>query len=226
MTDSDRPFVRDAVLSVHQQTVPCDIVVVAEFANQWIDESLAGIPGVQILRHPLSPAGITRNAGVAAARTEFVAFLDSDDVWLPAKTERQLEYLRGHNANFAAVDHILMREDGTAFAYGMPRHVAMTSAWMVRRECMFRFPFSDRKTGQDIVWWNVTRDFVPKHRIAEPLIKYRVRNISLSSSHWSKQRKLRLANLSRVPFMRPLMLSSTYIVHRLNRRPNYISPVN
>jgi glycosyltransferase involved in cell wall biosynthesis len=224
MTDAERPFIRETLQSVQNQTLPCETIVVVLESNTWIVDTAAAFPHFQILRRPPGWAGAARNTGIAAARTEFVAFLDGDDVWLPDKTKMQIDFLRDGCRDFVGVDHMLMTEEGKPFAYGLARYIPMPSAWMVRRETMLRYPFDPNLSAgtEDVIWWWSTWSTVRKFRLPEPLIRYRVRRQSLSSAAPSKRRKLALAKLSGLPMARPTLLGATYALHWLYRRPDYV----
>ncbi len=48
---------------------------------------------IRVLRQENAGPAIARNRGIRAAKGDIVAFLDSDDLWLPTKLQRQMELL-------------------------------------------------------------------------------------------------------------------------------------
>jgi glycosyltransferase involved in cell wall biosynthesis len=53
-------------------------------------------PPVRVLRLPHRSASVSRSVGLAAARGDWLSFLDADDWWEPSKLERQLDYIERH----------------------------------------------------------------------------------------------------------------------------------
>lgn len=83
-----------AIASVIAQTYQnLEIIVVDDASTEDIAQAIAHIndPRLRYLRHETNLGGsVARNTGIKAAQGEFVAFLDSDDTWLPHKLQRQL----------------------------------------------------------------------------------------------------------------------------------------
>jgi hypothetical protein len=84
-------FLEEAVASVRAQTAPVDeIIVVDDGSTDGTEEVVSRLgSGIRYLQQRNAGPSAARNAGAAAARSEWLAFLDADDLWFPDKTERQ-----------------------------------------------------------------------------------------------------------------------------------------
>ena len=96
-----------ALESVEEQTCPPGEVIVVDDGSTDGTGELARrrFPGVRYLRREHGGVSAARNTGIAAAGGEWVALLDSDDVWRPEKLERQLTALA------AAPEHLVCHTD-------------------------------------------------------------------------------------------------------------------
>ena len=82
-------FLRDAIDSALAQTCPAlEIIVVDDGSTDDTPQILNSYGDrIRAIRQENLGTSAARNAGIAAARGEYVSFLDSDDVWRPRKLE-------------------------------------------------------------------------------------------------------------------------------------------
>jgi glycosyltransferase involved in cell wall biosynthesis len=145
------PFVAKAVASVRAQTVKdVEILVVDDGSTdgtQKVLRRLERTDGIVWFQQEHGGPARSRNRGIEAAKGEFVALLDCDDVWLPDKLEAQLAVLRARpQVGLVHTDYEVVYEDGTveervlarqspeplvrAFAGG---HTALPSTLLIRK---------------------------------------------------------------------------------------------
>jgi len=88
-------MVLEAVQSVlAQEGSDFELIVVDDGSTDGTAETIEGLAGVRYLRQSRRGVAAARNAGVRAAGGEWLAFLDSDDLWCPGKLAAQARFHR------------------------------------------------------------------------------------------------------------------------------------
>lgn len=110
-------LIQAAIKSALAQTLKdIEIIVVDDGSTDRTFDVARSFVGVRAYR--IGPNGISwaRNYAAQKARSKWLAFLDSDDRWLPEKLEIQLKLLEESGLAFSATDAFLVDEDGERVA--------------------------------------------------------------------------------------------------------------
>lgn len=210
-------LVRAAVDSALRQSVPPYEVLVCDDGSTddtaaLLRQLFADVPQVKVLSLPHSglPA-VARNAGIAAASGDWLAFLDSDDVWLPEKTARQWAVIQENPAIGLVCANAFVARHGddpqmratllqdvptgeVTLARLLGENVVIASSTLVRRTLLLAAgAFSSQpelRSVEDYELWLRLATFAPVHYLSDPLIIYQddtadsVRRGDTPSFHW------------------------------------------
>ena len=98
------PYLREAVAAIRRQTLlPREIVAVVGCSEDGTPEYLRSQPDIRVIEQSGVGLGAARNAALEAVRCPLVAFCDHDDVWDPAKLEKQVAVLAQFSAPAACI---------------------------------------------------------------------------------------------------------------------------
>jgi glycosyltransferase involved in cell wall biosynthesis len=152
-------FIGEALNSVTTQTYSnLDIIVIDDGSTDQTLETVENYSQrdvrIRVISQTNRGVSFTRNRGVELANSDLIAFLDSDDRWLPDKLTRQVEFMTAHPEVAVCFGRVaFMRFDGTMTQQrssgrltGLkPEHLlyenptVTTSNWMIRRDIFQKF---------------------------------------------------------------------------------------
>jgi glycosyltransferase involved in cell wall biosynthesis len=105
-------MVKEAIASVLAQSyADWEMIVVDDGSTDETEAALADVlPQLTYVRQEHLGVSAARNRGAAMARGEYLAFLDSDDLWLANKLKRQMRFMTSHpEALICYTDEIWIR---------------------------------------------------------------------------------------------------------------------
>ena len=142
-----------------------------------------------------SGAAITRNNALRRAKGRWIAFLDSDDLWLPEKLEHQLKFMVENKYAFSYTGYKEMDNDGkdTGVFISGPKHVSKFGMYafcwpgcltvMYDRETVGLLQIFDIKKNNDYAMWLKVCRKADCYLLDEVLSKYRRGRIGSISTH-------------------------------------------
>lgn len=134
-------------------------------------------PRVKLLKNRENQGvSLARNRGIRHARYPFIAFLDSDDAWLPEKLELQLAELENHpeaaicctataflDCRGCRLRHIFQVPDSLTYRDLLPQNAICCSSVLARAEYVRRFPMvPDPDIHEDYALWLAILGVTPR----------------------------------------------------------------
>lgn len=198
-------YIKDSINSVLEQTYSnweliiiddCSIDDTCKIVNTFKDDRI-----ILINNRKNSGAAISRNSGIKIAKGNWIAFLDSDDLWESTKLEKHLEFMCKNDYGFSYTNYSKIDENGSDL------HIQVTGPKVIDNKKMYHYDYigcltamyskskvgliqiEDIKKNNDYAMWLKIVKKSNCYLLDENLGKYRIREKSISHDNLIKKVK-------------------------------------
>lgn len=147
-------------------------------------------------------AAISRNNSIEKATGEYLAFIDSDDLWYADKIEKQLSFMNKNNVYFSFTSYCLIDESGFPLDKYIDLRTPLSVSYkdmlkkratlgcstvMLRKFKYYKIEMPNLRTGQDYATWlKILKGGERAYRVPECLVEYRIVSNSISRNKLKK----------------------------------------
>ncbi len=220
-------FIKETIESVQNQTYEnWEMIIVDDCST---DDTKAVVEEISKVDARIKYYCLEVNSGAAVARTkamelaegEYMAFLDSDDLWLNNKLELQLNFMVQNDYAFTCTAYEKISETGEKLKKKIVKAIPKTNynrllldcpvgnstvMYSVKKMGKFEVP-NIRKRNDDALWLQMLKKEQYIYGLNQVLMQYRLRQSSLSHKkldlikhHWYLYRKIEKLNVFRSAF--------------------------
>ena len=232
-------YIAPAIQSVLDQPYPhFELIVVNDCSRdrtaEIIQEFAEKDPRIIFLQNEKnSGVCVTRNRAFNEAKGEWIALLDSDDMWRADKLELQLQCLRDNpDACLVYTASAFMDMEGNPFSYQMPVDASVTyngllrrnqiscSSVLVKKDLLLKYPMVGDQLHEDYVtWMQILKEIPCAYGINEPLLIYRLSANSRSANRISSAKMLyRSYRYMGYGAVRSAVMVFRYTLYSVNKR--------
>ena len=228
-------FIKEAIESVLAQTYQnWELLIVDDASNdnsnkiitKFIKQDSSSVRLIELDKN--SGVAVARNKGIEIASGRYIAFLDTDDLWLPNKLEVQLKFMRDNDLPFTYNSYDLMGDNGDKVGKFITKPKityesmlktnsvgCLTAIYDTQKLGKVYIPTGLKRQEDYAMWLKILKIIGQARGLVEPsLAVYRISNNSLSSnkfktalSQWNVYR-----NIEKLPLLKSIYCFMNYTI--------------